>query len=154
MDCHSLLQRSFCSICWLDIGGTYFFEDGLSDCWQNSQESNGISPISSLFLVYYSMYYICVCVCVCVYYYYRLCHRMGFPCGSEGKETACNVGDESSIPGLGTSPGEENGKPLQYSCLENPMDRGACLATTHRVAKESDMTQQLHSLTHAIIYRI
>ena len=97
---------------------------------------------------------VCVCVCVYIYYYYRLCHRMGFPCDSKGKETACNVGDESSIPGLGTSPGEENGNPLQYSCLENPMDRGAWLAITHRVAKESDMTQQLHSLTHAILYRI
>ena len=45
-------------------------------------------------------------------------------CGAEGKESACNGGDLSLIPGLGRSPGEGNGNPLQYSCLENSMDRG------------------------------
>ena len=50
---------------------------------------------------------------------------MGFPGGSDGKLSACNVGDLSSIPGLGRSPGEGNGNPLQYTCLENPMDREA-----------------------------
>ena len=59
----------------------------------------------------------------------------GFPGGSDGKESACNAGDPGSIPGSGRSPGEENGNPLQYSCLENPMDRGAWRATVHRVAK-------------------
>ena len=53
----------------------------------------------------------------------------GFPGGSDGKESACNAGDLGSIPGLGRSPGEENGNPLQYSCLENSMDRGAWGAT-------------------------
>ena len=48
-----------------------------------------------------------------------------FPGGSDGKASACNVGDPGSIPGLGRSPGEGNGIPLQYSCLENSMDRGA-----------------------------
>jgi len=57
------------------------------------------------------------------------------PGGSDGKESACNEGDPSSIPGLRRSPGEGNGYPLQYSCLENPMDRGAWWATVHRVAK-------------------
>ena len=47
---------------------------------------------------------------------------MGFPGGSEGKASACSAGDLGSIPGSGRSPGEENGNPLQYSCLENPMD--------------------------------
>ena len=47
---------------------------------------------------------------------------LGFPCGSAGKESACNVGDLSSIPGLGRSPGEGKGNPLQYSALENFMD--------------------------------
>ena len=59
----------------------------------------------------------------------------GFPCSSVGKESACNVGDLGSIPGLGRSPGEGNGNPLQYSCLENPMDRGARQATVHGVAR-------------------
>ena len=49
----------------------------------------------------------------------------GFPGGSDGKASACNVGDPGLIPGLGRSPGEGNGNPLQHSCLENPMDRGA-----------------------------
>ena len=59
----------------------------------------------------------------------------GFPCSSVGKESACNAGDLGSIPGSGRSPGEGNGNPLQYSCLENPMDRGAWQATVHGVAK-------------------
>ena len=49
---------------------------------------------------------------------------LGLPGGSDGKESACNVGDMGSIPGSGRSPGEGNGNPLQYSCLENPMDKG------------------------------
>ena len=60
---------------------------------------------------------------------------MDFPGGSDGKESAYNVGDLGSIPGLGRSPGEENDHPLQYSCLENPMDGGASQATIHGVAK-------------------
>ena len=54
--------------------------------------------------------------------------------GSDGEESACSVGDLDLILGLGRSPGEGNGKPLQYSCLENPMDRGAWQATVHGVA--------------------
>ena len=60
---------------------------------------------------------------------------MGFPGGSDGKESVCNVGDLGLIPGLGRSPGGGHGNPLQYSCLENPMDRGAWQATVHGVAK-------------------
>ena len=59
----------------------------------------------------------------------------GYPGGSDGKESACNVGDLGSIPGLRRSPGVGNGNPLQYSCLENPMDRGAWWATVHGIAK-------------------
>ena len=60
---------------------------------------------------------------------------LGFPGGSDGKESVCNVGDPGLIPELGRSLEEWNGYPLQYSCLENPMDRGAWRATVHRVAK-------------------
>ena len=60
---------------------------------------------------------------------------MGFPSGSDGKECACSVGDPGSIPYSRRSPGEEKGYPLQYSCLENPMDRGTWQAIVHRVAK-------------------
>ena len=59
----------------------------------------------------------------------------GFPGGSNGKESVHNVGDLSSISGLGRSPGEGNGSPLQYSCLGNPMDRGAWWAIVHGVTK-------------------
>ena len=59
----------------------------------------------------------------------------GFPHSSVGKESVCKAGDPGSIPGLGRSPGEGNGNPLQYSCLENPMDRGAWQATVHGVAR-------------------
>ena len=59
----------------------------------------------------------------------------GFPGGSEVKASAYNAGDLGSIPGLGRSPGEGNGNPFQYSCLENPMDGGAWWATVHGVAK-------------------
>ena len=58
-----------------------------------------------------------------------------FPGGSDGKESACNTGDPVSIPGSGRSPGGRNGNPLQYSCLENSMDRGAWWATVHGVSK-------------------
>ena len=59
----------------------------------------------------------------------------GFPSGSEVKTSACNVGDPGSIPESGRSAGEGNGNPLQYSCLENPMDKGAWWATIHGVTK-------------------
>ena len=55
--------------------------------------------------------------------------------GSEVKSSACNAGDLGSIPGSAISPGEGNGNPLQYSCMENPMDGGASWATVHGVAK-------------------
>ena len=55
--------------------------------------------------------------------------------GSDSKESACNAGDLGLIPGSGRFPGEGNGYPLQYSCLENPMDRGAWQATVHGVAR-------------------
>ena len=59
----------------------------------------------------------------------------GFPSGANSKNMPANTGDTSSIPGLGRSPGEGNGTPLQYSVLESPMDRGAWQATVLRVAK-------------------
>ena len=73
---------------------------------------------------------VCVCVCVCVYkmeYWTSLMTR--------SVKNLCNAGDLSFVPGSGRSPGEENGYPLQYSCMENPMDRRARQATVHEVAK-------------------
>ena len=75
---------------------------------------------------------------------------MYFPGGSDGKESACNAGHLGSNPESGRSPGEGNGNPLQYSCLENPMDRGAWRATVHGVAKSWIQLKQLsmHALAH------
>ena len=67
---------------------------------------------------------------------------MGFPGASHGKESACNAGDPGLIPGLGRSPGEGNGYPLQYPCLENPMDRGASRAPWG--CKELDTTERVN----------
>ena len=61
-----------------------------------------------------------------------------------GKECACNAGDPGSMPGLGRSPGEGNGNPLQHSCLENPKERGAWWATVHRVAKSRTRLSDQH----------
>ena len=68
-------------------------------------------------------------ICVMIYPF------LGSPGGSDSKESACNMGDPGSIPRWGRSPGEGNGNLLQYSCLENPMDRGAWWATVQGVAK-------------------
>ena len=70
-------------------------------------------------------------------------YRLAFPRSSGSKESACNAGDLGSIPGSGKSPGEGNGNPLQYSCLENPMDRGAWWATVHRVVQSQTQLKQL-----------
>ena len=71
---------------------------------------------------------------------------LGFPCGSAGKESACNAGDLGLIPGWGRSPGEGNGHPLQYSCLENPREGEAWWATVHGAAKSR--TQILLCIHH------
>ena len=73
---------------------------------------------------------------------------MGFPGGSDNKESACNEEDPGSIPGLGRSPGERNGNPLQCSCLENSTDRAVWWATVPGVS-ESETTERLtHTHTH------
>ena len=70
-----------------------------------------------------------------------------FPGGSDSKESACNGGDLGSIPGLGRSPGEENGYPFQYSYLEHCMDRRAWWATVHGVAKSQTQLSNWHFYT-------
>ena len=74
---------------------------------------------------------ICVLIKLCVLVQFYL----GLPCGSDSKESACNAGDPGSIPGSGRFPGEENGYPLQYSCLEDSMNGGTWQATVHGVTK-------------------
>ena len=69
---------------------------------------------------------------------------VGFPSGSDGKESTCNAEDLGSIPGLERSLGEGNGNPLQYSCLENPMGRGAWQTTAYGVIKSQTQLSDQH----------
>ena len=85
---------------------------------------------------------------------------LGFPCSSAGKESTCNAGDLDSIPGLGRSPGEGKGYPVQYSGLENSTNGGAWWATVHRVTKSQTQLRDRHthtdistdSLIHQVIF--
>ena len=75
----------------------------------------------------------------------------GVPRWLSGKEPACNVGDVDLISGSGRSPGQGNGNPLQYSCLGNPVDRGAEGATVYGLTKESDTIEQLNNIEHDLL---
>ena len=80
--------------------------------------------------------FIYVPVYTCVYMYvYPTPGFLGFPGGSDSKESICNAGDQDSIPGLGRAPGGGHGNSLQYSCLRIPMDRGAWWATVHGLTR-------------------
>ena len=68
-----------------------------------------------------------------------------FPCDSDGKESTCSAGDLGLIPGFGRVPAEGNGIPLQYSCLEHPMDRGSWLATVHGITESDTIEKTEHT---------
>ena len=76
------------------------------------------------------------------------------PGGSDGKMSACSAGEPGSIPGLGRSPGGRNDNPLQYSCLENPMDRGAWWAKVHGVAKSRTRLSDFSSSSSSSVLKI
>ena len=76
---------------------------------------------------------------------------MGFPGSSDGKESACSLGDLGLIPGFGRSPGDGNANPLQYSCLENPMENGSLVGYSPQGRKELDTTERLHFHFHSIV---
>ena len=80
-------------------------------------------------MVYHRILTIVFVLCIMTLFSIHSVYTRDFPGGSDGKASAYNVGDLGSIPGLGRFPGEGNGNPLQYSCLENPMDGGAWYAT-------------------------
>ena len=110
-------------------------------CIRNGRDYNLIKHISSII-------YVCVCAYVCIH------THMGFPGGSDRKESAYNEGDLGLIPRWGRYPGEGNGYPVQYSCLENPMDRGAWWATAHEVTKSHTWLKRLsrHAWTSNSVY--
>ena len=76
-----------------------------------------------------------------------------FPGGSDGKASVYDAGDLGSIPGLGRSFGEGNGNPLQYYCLENPMDKRSLVGYSPWGCKKSDTTERLHDFTNVIIWK-
>ena len=76
---------------------------------------------------------------------------MDFPDGSDYKASACNAGDPGSIPGSGRSPGEGNGNPLQHSCLENPMDRGAWWTMVHGVTQSQTLQKRVSMHTQWLL---
>ena len=78
----------------------------------------------------------------------------GFPGGTDGKESAYNTGDISSVSGFGRCPGEGNGYPLRYSCLENSMDRGAWQATVYVISKSQKQLSDQHTHSHAYVIYI
>ena len=102
--------------------------------------------------------WLCVCVvgggglCIVGCLAVSLVSTQYFPSGATGKESACNAGDPRGaglIPGSGSSPGGGNGNPFQYSCLENPMDRGASWATVHETTKShTQLSDWTHTCTH------
>ena len=115
------LTKRGCEIKWiLQISGPFHF---LLSCLEsNSDLENTVQmwpPLAQNEFLNFDLFFI----------------LMGFPGGSDSNASACNVKDPGSIPGLERSPGEGNGNPLQYSCLENSMDRGAWQATIHTVAE-------------------
>ena len=96
-----------------------------------------ISDIEPLFI-----YLLAICMSLEKYLFWPLTHFLGFSGSSDGKESACSAGDTGLIPGLGRSPGEGNGNPLQYCCLDNSMNRGAWQHSPWG-HKESDTTEWL-----------
>ena len=77
---------------------------------------------------------------------------LGFRGSSDGEESTCNAGDLGSIPGLGRSPGGGNGSPLQHSCLENLMDRGAWWAIVHVVTQSQTRLKRLSTAHRTLVY--
>ena len=86
--------------------------------------------------------------CYLLSFWWQPLWHVSFPDGSNSKEFACHAGDPGSVPGLGKPPGEGNGNPLQYSCLENSTDRGACWALVHGMTKSRTRLSDSHSLAH------
>ena len=107
----------------LEVLLTWQFFESISELFQNVSQNSCVKP-SGPGLLFVGRLLITVSVSVPVTGLFIFSIFMGFPGGSDGQASACNVGDLGSIPRLGRSPGEGYGNPLQYSCLENFMDRG------------------------------
>ena len=113
---------------------------------QKQQSLRRSRIILSAMLTYYLIVFLILTHSACSFFQFSSAQHslIGFPGSSEVKASASNAGDLGSIPGSGRSPGEGHGNPLQYSRLENPMDRGIWRAEIHGGHKESDTTERLH----------
>ena len=100
-----------------------------SSCLKYSVLPISVSLFPSLHLESFQPYFLII------HFWSPFLSLLDFPNSSDCKESACNVGDLGSVPGLGKSCGEGNGNPFQYPCLENPMDRGAWQTTVHGVSR-------------------
>ena len=103
--------------------------------------------------IYIYILCICICVCVSVCVCVCVCVHVGLLWWHGSKESTCNARDPSWTPGSGRSSGGGHGNPLQYSCLENPMDRGAWGAEVHRVAKSWTWLKWLNTHMYICIYK-
>ena len=114
---------------------SYFSEDMKKKFWNSLLSMNYKLSLKLVVHLFLFVFFICVNLFSQISTDYFFCLSLFVNPGSEDKASACNAGDQGSIPGLGRSPGEGNDNPLQYPCLENPMERGAWQATAHGVAK-------------------
>ena len=118
------------------VGGSEKWQSVLMQRWEKNWEFNAgfVSFLGFTFFLHLTLY------------------SLGFPGSLDGKAPAYSAGDPGLVPGSERSPGGGNGNPLQYSCLENPMDQGAWCATVHGVTKSrtqlSDFSSLLHFCTH------
>ena len=118
---------SFWMLLLLLVSGAYFEKHFI---WKYT-----VKCVFSLVVLFASQVGTWVCLYEIILFLVKCCVHLWIPGGSDGKESACNAGDPRSIPSLGRSPGEGNVSPLQCSCLENSMDRGAWQGTVHGVTK-------------------
>ena len=140
-----LTMQRFKNLCW-----------GIVDlpCWVSFsvQQSTASHSYTYTYLLFFRFFPHIGHYRVSLLVTYFMYSSVGFPGGSEVKASAFNAGDLGLIPGSGRSPGEGNGNPLQYSCLENPMDRGDWWATVHRAAKSWTRLRDFTHFTHTYIY--
>ena len=121
--------------CWLHIRWPKYWNFSFSFVISPSNEHSGLSPFRIDWFDFFAVHGALKHLLQHHNLKASILWHSSFPGGSDGRESACNVGDPGLIPGSGRSPGEGNGSPFPYSCLENSMDRGAWWATVQGAAK-------------------
>ena len=132
---HFSLLHILCGLCFHTSGSGSTYRPHFRGCWPLLMSSEGRLGHSYILMLYLSFALSPVTKIVSYILWKSVLRNSGLPQGLSGKEPACRTGNPGSDPGLGRSPGGGHGNPLQYSCLENPIDRGAWRAMVHRVTK-------------------